>query len=213
MMQLDFNFAATGAGVRPLAAIQPRFKGRHVARRPWRFYACCWCLEIKARSDFAAEGSGRMCKRCVPEFLERRRRPRACQIPGCGRRTARRGLCHGHWRRLKTFGDFSGGRRLNALPTGRSIDRDGYVRVSTPGARHSWQFEHRLVMERILGRPLSSHESVHHKNGVRADNSPENLELWVKRPYGQPYGQRVQDLVAWARRLLEVYGTPNGAAA
>lgn len=34
-------------------------------------------------------------------------------------------------------------------------------------------------MEQKLGRKLVRGESVHHKNGVRADNRPENLELWV----------------------------------
>jgi hypothetical protein len=37
-------------------------------------------------------------------------------------------------------------------------------------------------------------ENVHHKNGRRADNRPENLELWY---VPQPYGQRVIDLVDW----------------
>ena len=45
-------------------------------------------------------------------------------------------------------------------------------------------------------------ETVHHRNGDRLDNRPENLELWST---AQPKGQRVEDKLAWAYALLARY--------
>lgn len=73
--------------------------------------------------------------------------------------------------------------------------------VSTP--EQSNVAEHRLVMETKLGRKLLPGENVHHINGVKHDNRPENLELWVT---SQPSGQRPEDLVAWAKQIIELYG-------
>lgn len=47
-------------------------------------------------------------------------------------------------------------------------------------------------MEGMLGRELLTGESVHHKNGERADNRPSNLELWVGPTR---YGQRATEVV------------------
>jgi len=63
-------------------------------------------------------------------------------------------------------------------------------------------YEHVLVMSQKLGRALRPGENVHHINGVRDDNRPENLELWVTF---QPKGQRPEDLVAWAHEILRRY--------
>lgn len=76
---------------------------------------------------------------------------------------------------------------------GGRIMRHGYVLAYAPdhptvhGTTRKYVLEHRLVMEKKLGRILLPTEHVHHKNGLRDDNRLRNLELWV-RPH--PYGQR-----------------------
>ena len=75
---------------------------------------------------------------------------------------------------------------------GRHFDRHGYILLS-PGRRGGYCVpEHRFVMEQLIGRELLPHETVHHKNGIRHDNRPDNLELWSTR-HGK--GQRVSDLI------------------
>jgi hypothetical protein len=37
--------------------------------------------------------------------------------------------------------------------------------------------EHRVVAEALLGRPLAPGEVVHHKDGDKLNNSPDNLEV------------------------------------
>jgi hypothetical protein len=137
-----------------------------------------------------------------------------CIFEGCGRPHQCKGYCAGHNNQLRNGRELTPIKRVARredplLPSGRKghYTKSGYALIGAighPNAQSSGMIlEHVFVMSEHLGRALHPDENVHHINGIRDDNRIENLELWTT---SQPYGQRVEDKIKWAKELLDRYG-------
>jgi hypothetical protein len=73
-------------------------------------------------------------------------------------------------------------------------NRDGYVR------------EHILVWEKANGKPVPKGRYVHHLNGIKDDNRPENLIAVDQRSHHtrmEPYKERIKELEQEITRLKQ----------
>jgi len=91
---------------------------------------------------------------------------------------------------------------------GRITDKSkGYVRILKPNHpnrdQKGYVKEHIYIMSKHLGRKIEKDEIVHHLNGIKGDNSIENLELCTFKSH--PPGQRVEDMVLFCKEILYKY--------
>lgn len=104
-----------------------------------------------------------------------------CQC-GCGTETSYFARYHRHARFVKGHEHrLRCGARSPGWKGGRIRTKAGYIMVKSPSHPNcrsdGYVFEHRLVWEQANGRLLRRDESVHHLNGIKDDNRPENLTV------------------------------------
>jgi len=140
---------------------------------------------------------------------QRTRTPNMCGC-GCGRLAPvfynksgrRKGQVAYYTKFIPGHGNKDWGRRIKAMPLGaRDLLPLGSTRLhyATPTLAYrqikigpgnaGWRSEHRVVMERHVGRHLSRKEHVHHKNGDTLDNRIENLELLTHSEHSRHHGR------------------------
>lgn len=198
---------------------------KKVNSHPFWIFKCLGCDKNYSRATFGiVNGDSLSCRQC---YLDER-----CDIsPGdfygkweVIKRESGKWLCRcecGIERLIRTVvlkdaiacrscvGKMSRGSNSSNWNGGRYIGRGGYAWLSNqydhPNSRPNGKIpEHVFVMSQIIGRPLVSKEEVHHKNGIRDDNTPSNLELWST---SHPAGQRVEDKLRHAFEMIQLYSS------
>jgi hypothetical protein len=123
----------------------------------------------------------------------------SCNVKDCTTLQEARGLCGLHYQRLMKD-------QPMIKETATWVNSAGYVCEYIPNhiqaSKDGRVLLHRKIISDQLGRKLESFENVHHKDGNRLNNHPDNLELWIVK---QPAGQKPEDLVIWAKEILERY--------
>jgi len=99
--------------------------------------------------------------------------------------------CHAkRLHKLHLFGQPPFGKKHWKWTNGRTL-KTGYWLILSPNHPNKnargYVFEHRLVMEKHLGRYLTKEEIVHHINGIRTDNRLENLLLVTQKNHPIDY--------------------------
>lgn len=133
--------------------------------------------------------------RKIPVPEEVKQRTGFCEC-GCGGRTsiptytqAKFGLFAGYPARFLTGHQTRGklGTRSPGWKGGRIKSAEGYWWIYAPyhpfASSRGYVLEHRLVWEKANKRLLQKGEEIHHLNGDRGDNRPENLRLVSKQEH------------------------------
>ena len=103
------------------------------------------------------------------DFIKANYPTRGCQY--CAEKLDR--STHATYKRAESLG-------VKNEPKHFHIDYQGYKRVVIPEEENRVQVEHRVIMERHLGRKLASTEIVHHIDGDKLNNSLDNLVITTR---------------------------------
>ena len=131
----------------------------------------------------------RYCKKCWESVIESSLYSKVKCECGCGELIP--SITKGRWKARYKLGHNDP--EIRNWKGGRMRNSDGYILVWSPnhpfkGAK-GYILEHRLVMEKHLGRYLKKGEQVHHINGIKDDNRIENLKLVTAKEHHEIHKQ------------------------
>lgn len=183
--------------------------GQAIQPKRWHKYTKPRCLPGHVPAELAARRGASKTYKPRPEEI-----PSGLCECGCGRRTGIAKITYIQRRHFRGHpAPFISGHKVQTRGPerhnwkgGRMISSRGYVLLLRPdhprAQRSGYIYEHRLVMEEVLGRLLEPHEVVHHRNQVKTDNRPENLELMTVSEHNREHkDERLPKM--WAAQTFE----------
>src|SRR5437879_6383044 len=77
---------------------------------------------------------------------------------------------------------------MKRKPDGATLPTNyGYLREKVHAQSHEgnigWPLQHRVIVERVRGKPLPQKAVIHHINGITTDNRPANLVVCQNQAY------------------------------
>lgn len=115
-----------------------------------------------------------------------------CSIEDCSNTVIAKTLCVVHYARKLRHGDTDS--RLPTYGTGRVIHEQGYIRIRVwENGKYKFKFEHVILAEEALGKPLPPGVVIHHMNEDPADNTtPLNLVICPNQSYHMLLHRRLE---------------------
>lgn len=155
-------------------------------KRNGEWYECSACRARFYRTPGETEFSRGNGFYCSPACWYKRNAELQCSVEGCASPPRGQGFCKKHYARFRRYGDpLITKHEPNGSP---NIKRYRKRRI---GGRITQ--EHTYVAEQLLGRRLQSGENLHHRNGLKLDNRPDNLILFPTMSAHRQYENRYRE--------------------
>lgn len=191
--------------------------GLIVAPKPrrGREIPCTTCGQPVYLPPFEASRSTAFCSRpCKFSFAARNQETRTCLV--CAKTFQTSPSRMTKYCSMDCWGVSKTKRGIGRMHNGKQarLNKQGYVLVWQPDHRRAngagWVLEHRLVVERIIGRPLLTAEQVDHINSDRSDNRAENLQILSPEAHGTKSARGLWTRVTKDRTELAEYRRLHG---
>lgn len=161
-------------------------------KRPRNPFLCAVenCINRKTRLGYCNTHYARLLRgKPLDEPINYRNNSFLCIIEGCNKKRSSKKYCDGHHKRFKKGKPLEEPFQIHKRGVITGLSDGGYIKVRIDGISKA---EHVWMAINALGKDLPKGVEVHHINGIRWDNRPENLVICPDRAYHKLIDQRTK---------------------